>query len=47
MNSNIEEYSEKKKTLYFYIHLFFAFTGFILYIAAFQFLDYILNIYHS
>ena len=35
MNSNIEEYSEKKKTLYFYIHLFFAFTGIIIYITAF------------
>ena len=34
MDSKREEYSENKKTLYFYIHLFFAFTGIIIYITA-------------
>ena len=34
MDLNTEDQLENKKTLYFYIHLFFAFTGIIIYITA-------------
>ena len=34
MDSNTEDQFENKRTLYFYIHLFFAFTGVIIYITA-------------
>ena len=34
MNSNTEDQTDNEKTIYFYIHLFFAFIGIIIYITA-------------